>query len=119
MKFKRETHMLNVYRRYNRTIAILTVVLPSFLLGITPIALALNTTTQNLTPLTGSNAPSMGGTANAPLTITNSSHAVVMQYEAWFGPNAVTFQGAEAMPILQSTDMQGVGGGYDSTDPAV
>ncbi len=44
---------------------------------------------------------------------------VVTQYEAWFGPNAVTFQNAEAMPILQSKDMRSVGGGYDSTDPHV
>lgn len=42
-----------------------------------------------------------------------------MEYEAWFGPNAVTFQGTAAKPILQSADMQAVGGGYDSADPAV
>ena len=42
-----------------------------------------------------------------------------MLYEAWFGPNDVTFQGAAAMPFLQSADMQPVGGGYDSADPAV
>lgn len=42
-----------------------------------------------------------------------------MEYEAWFGPNAVTFQGAAAMPLLQSADMQPVGGGYDSADPHV
>ncbi len=42
-----------------------------------------------------------------------------MEYEAWFGPNAVTFQGTAAKPLLQSADMQTVGGGYDSTDPAV
>jgi hypothetical protein len=44
---------------------------------------------------------------------------VVLEYEAWFGPHAVTFQEAEAMPILQSKDMQSVGGGYDSTDPHI
>jgi hypothetical protein len=44
---------------------------------------------------------------------------VVLEYEAWFGPHAVTFQEAEAMPILQSKDMQSVGGGYDSIDPHV
>jgi hypothetical protein len=44
---------------------------------------------------------------------------VVLEYEAWFGPRAVTFQQAEAMPILQSADMQTFGGGYDSTDPHV
>jgi hypothetical protein len=42
-----------------------------------------------------------------------------MEYEKWFGPKAVTFQGAAAMPLLQSADMQPVGGGYDSADPAV
>jgi hypothetical protein len=42
-----------------------------------------------------------------------------MEYEAWFGPNAVTFQGSSAMPLLESADMQPVGGGYDSADPAV
>jgi hypothetical protein len=42
-----------------------------------------------------------------------------MEYEAWFGPKAVTFQGTAAMPLLQSSDMQSVGGGYDSADPAV
>jgi hypothetical protein len=31
----------------------------------------------------------------------------------------VTFQNAEAMPWLQSPDMQAVGGGYDSADPHV
>ena len=45
-----------------------------------------------------------------------------MEYENWFGPTAVTFQAAVAMPKLQSFesfDMQSVGGGYDSADPAV
>lgn len=42
-----------------------------------------------------------------------------MLYEAWFGPNAVTFQGVSSMPVLQSADMQALGGGYDSADPAV
>jgi hypothetical protein len=54
-----------------------------------------------------------------PLIVDNHSHVVVMEYEAWFGPKAVTFQGSSAMPLLQSTDMQEVGGGYDSADPAV
>ena len=54
-----------------------------------------------------------------PLVVDHSSHIVVMEYENWFGPNAVTFQGAAAMPVLQSADMQSVGGGYDSADPAV
>jgi hypothetical protein len=42
-----------------------------------------------------------------------------MEYEAWFGPNAVTFQGTAAKPKLQSADMIPVGGGYDSADPAI
>jgi hypothetical protein len=55
----------------------------------------------------------------APLVVDANSHLVVMEYEAWFGPKAVTFQGTAAMPLLQSPDMQSVGGGYDSADPAV
>jgi hypothetical protein len=56
---------------------------------------------------------------NAPLVVGENSHVAVMEYEAWFGPNAVTFQGTAALPLLQSSDMQSVGGGYDSADPAV
>jgi hypothetical protein len=54
-----------------------------------------------------------------PLVVDQSSHVVVMEYENWFGPKGVTFQGAAAMPFLQSADMEAVGGGYDSADPAV
>jgi len=54
-----------------------------------------------------------------PLIVDANSHLVVMEYEAWFGPNAVTFQGTAAKPLLQSADMQGLGGGYDSADPHV
>ena len=54
-----------------------------------------------------------------PLVVDQHSRVVVLEYEAWFGPNAVTFQGAAAQPELQSPDMQAVGGGYDSADPAV
>jgi hypothetical protein len=71
-----------------------------------------------LTPTTVSQASSCTN-ANSPLVVDNRSHVVVMEYEAWFGPNAVTFQGSAAMPLLQSADMQAVGGGYDSADPAV
>jgi hypothetical protein len=67
----------------------------------------------------GLDAPSAGGIPGRALTVDDSSHVVVMQYEAWFGPDAVTFQNAEAMPLLQSADMQGIGGGYDSADPLV
>ncbi len=54
-----------------------------------------------------------------PLVVDENSHLVVMEYENWFGPKAVTFQGTAAMPFLQSADMQAVGGGYDSADPNV
>lgn len=54
-----------------------------------------------------------------PLIVDAHSHIVVMEYEAWFGPKAVTFQTSAAMPLLQSPDMQSVGGGYDSAQPAV
>jgi hypothetical protein len=54
-----------------------------------------------------------------PLVVDADSHIVVMEYEAWFDPNAVTFQGVSAMPVLQSADMQAVGGGYDSAELAV
>lgn len=57
--------------------------------------------------------------AGAPLIAGESSHVVVMEYEAWFGPNAVNFQSAAAQPELQSSDMGTLGGGYDSADPAV
>lgn len=54
-----------------------------------------------------------------PLIVDEDSHVVVTEYENWFGPDAVTFQGTAAVPFLQSADMQSVGGGYDSADPAV
>lgn len=54
-----------------------------------------------------------------PLTVGAGSHLVVMEYEAWFGPQAVTFAGAAAQPLLQSADMQSFGAGYDSVDPTV
>ncbi len=65
------------------------------------------------------NTPSAGGVPGSPLTVTDRSRVVLLEYEAWFGPNAVTFQLAEAMPLLQSADMQSLGGGYDSADPHV
>lgn len=58
-------------------------------------------------------------TATNPLNVTSNSHVVVMEYEAWFGPNAMTFANFPAKPALQSPDMQALGGGYDSADPAV
>lgn len=67
--------------------------------------------------------PSLAGAALAapdtPLVAGGTSHVVVIEYEAWFGPNAVTFQSSSARPLLQSSDMQSIGGGYDSADPAV
>jgi hypothetical protein len=62
---------------------------------------------------------SAGGVVGSPLSVGADSHIIILEYEAWFGPNAVTFQDAEAMPWLQSEDMQPVGGGYDSADPHV
>jgi hypothetical protein len=59
------------------------------------------------------------GAPAGPLVVDSKSRVVVMEYEAWFGPRAVTFQGFSAFPLLQSADMQAVGGGYDSADPAV
>jgi len=65
-------------------------------------------------------APTPGLAQNAaPLTVDGNSHVILMLYEAWFGPNAVTFQATSSKPILQSADMQRVGGGYDSADPKV
>ena len=64
-------------------------------------------------------AASDGAVPNAPLVVDAKSHVVVIEYEAWFGPKAVTFQGTAAMPQLQSADMVPVGGGYDSADPAI
>ncbi len=57
--------------------------------------------------------------ARGPLVVDENSHVVVMEYEAWFGPKALNFQGFSALPLLQSADMQAVGGGYDSADPGV
>jgi hypothetical protein len=57
--------------------------------------------------------------AEGPLVVNQRSQVVVMEYEAWFGPNAVTFQAGVGLPLLQSADMQAIGGGYDSADPAV
>jgi hypothetical protein len=57
--------------------------------------------------------------SGGPLIVDGNSHVVVMEYEAWFGPKAVTFSGTAAKPLLQSADMQPLGGGYDSADPAV
>jgi hypothetical protein len=69
--------------------------------------------------LAGSFAAASSSTPAGPLVVDSGSRVVVMEYEAWFGPKAVTFQGSAAMPLLQSADMQAVGGGYDSADPAV
>jgi hypothetical protein len=56
----------------------------------------------------------------AQLNVTASSHIVVMQYEAWFGPNAVGFEGSPSQPLLASASMRAAGRpGYDSADPQV
>jgi hypothetical protein len=69
------------------------------------------------TPLS-SRAPTAGGIATAPLIVDDTSHVVVMEYEAWFGPKAVNFQ-PDVTLCLRSRDMKPVGGGYDSADPTV
>jgi hypothetical protein len=70
-------------------------------------------------PLTAQSSDPESGDPRGPLLVTHETHVVVMQYEAWFGPNAVTFQTSAAIPLLQSEDMQSIGGGYDSADPAI
>ncbi len=56
----------------------------------------------------------------AQLNVTASSHVVVMQYEAWFGPNGVGFEGSPSQPLLSSQSMRSAGRpGYDSADPQV
>jgi len=72
----------------------------------------------SLTSLSAAQATPSSAAA-LPLVVDQGSHLVVMEYENWFGPQAVTFQSAAAMPLLQSADMQDVGGGYDSADPVV
>jgi len=63
-------------------------------------------------------APTAGGLPAAPLRVDGNSHIVVMEYEAWFGPDAVNFQ-PDVTLCMQSPDMKSAGGGYDSADPAV
>ena len=56
----------------------------------------------------------------AQLNVTASSHVVLMQYEAWFGPNAVGFEASPSQPLLSSNSMRAAGRpGYDSADPQV
>jgi hypothetical protein len=64
-------------------------------------------------------APSGGGIAGAPLNVTDASHIVVMEYEAWFGRHTGVAPQSNVTTCLQSSDMRQLGGGYDSTDPAV
>lgn len=82
------------------------------------IAAAIAGCSANLAPFTPE-AARTAASAGAPISADGRSRVVILEYEAWFGPNAVTFQNAEAMPVLQSRDMQRVGGGYDSADPHV
>jgi hypothetical protein len=91
-------------RAYRRAASVMAVTLALFLLTSAPAVAA--TTTSGAVP-------------GAPLVVDGNSHLLIMEYEAWFGPNAVTFQSSAAMPLLQSADMQPVGGGYDSADPAI
>jgi hypothetical protein len=70
-------------------------------------------------PTVAQASPSSEQSSAHPLMVRDDSRLVVMEYEAWFGPNAVTFQTSVAQPFLQSADMQSIGGGYDSADPKV
>jgi hypothetical protein len=72
-------------------------------------------------PFVAKAPPGVGGSAGGPLVVDGASHVVIMEYEAWFGPKAVGFppRGTSPRPLLQSADMQALGGGYDSADPAV
>jgi len=63
--------------------------------------------------------PSETVKSDGPLIVDHESRVSVMEYEAWFGPNAVTFPANGVRPLLGSADMVPVGGGYDSADPAV
>jgi len=69
------------------------------------------------TPPSG-NAPSAGDIAGTPLNVNDASHVVVMEYEAWFGRRTGVAPQSNVTTCLQSTDMQQLGGGYDSADPA-
>lgn len=82
--------------------------------------LVMNTASLTLAILIASSlARASSSTPTGPLIVDANSHVVVVEYEAWFGPNAATFQGTAAKPLLQSADMQAMGGGYDSADPQV
>src|SRR5580704_8101350 len=72
-----------------------------------------------LAACSGTTNPAVPRSLPGPLVVDQTSHVVVMEYEAWFGPNAVTFAGAAARPLLHSADMRSVGGGYDRADPAI
>jgi hypothetical protein len=64
-------------------------------------------------------APSAGGVAGAPLIVAGTSHVVVMEYEAWFGPRTGIAPQSNITTCLQTADMQAMGGGYDSRNPGV
>jgi hypothetical protein len=83
--------------------------------------------TQTIQPVSAVSSPtptpspsSVGAppVAQNPLIVTDASHLVVMQYEAWFGPNwGMVPNLGTVHPLLSSSDMNGTG--YDSADPAV
>ena len=72
-----------------------------------------------LTPCCAKDSPGDATSTDGPLVAGPDSRVAVMEYEAWFGPNAVNFPANGIRPLLHSTDMDAVGGGYDSADPAV
>jgi|HubBroStandDraft_6_1064221.scaffolds.fasta_scaffold05092_2 hypothetical protein len=84
-----------------------------------PLAMLLGLSLQIPATVVASSHAAEPAGPNQPLVVDGNSHILVMEYEAWFGPNAATFQSSAALPLLESVDMQSVGGGYDSADPAV
>src|SRR5260370_2469941 len=46
--------------------------------------------------------------SNGPLFVNEDSHVVVMEYEAWFGQNTVTFQTTLTNPLFHATDLQAI-----------
>lgn len=70
-------------------------------------------------PSFAGNSPHAALKTDGPLVVGSESRVAVMEYEAWFGPNAVNFSPNGIRPLLHSADMDPVGGGYDSADPAV
>jgi hypothetical protein len=82
---------------------------------------------QNCSPSAKGNPKSSESVAKSlkvlkanPLIVNADTHAVVMEYTPWFGPNGSHFEDGESIPVLSSDSMKKVGrAGYDSADPVV